>query len=296
MGPVVATAMIHFDRQSFQSKKGTPRSRRPPRGHAVASGFMGRQTSSNHPYLLTILRPSGAATNPRAPGFDLSTSAPDGVCCRIATRDGRRPAVATSHPEPPSDSMNGQAHPPAPTLPDRLADSPFLKACRREPAGVTPIWLMRQAGRYMAEYREVRGPRPVPGTLQAARTGHRGHGHGRRTPRRRRRHPLRRHPPDPRTARLPSRIREGGRPDHPQPHPVGGRRRPHPPPRRHLPTRLRLPGRPRDPGRPPLRSPPHRLRRSTLHPGVLRHRRSDLLGITSGPRHSCMAILGPGIR
>lgn len=35
-------------------------------------------------------------------------------------------------------------------------DSPFMKACRREPCDVTPIWLMRQAGRYMAEYREVR--------------------------------------------------------------------------------------------------------------------------------------------
>src|SRR5262249_21155902 len=27
--------------------------------------------------------------------------------------------------------------------------SPFLKACRREPTPYTPIWLMRQAGRYM---------------------------------------------------------------------------------------------------------------------------------------------------
>ncbi len=35
-------------------------------------------------------------------------------------------------------------------------DSPFMKACRREPTSVTPVWLMRQAGRYMAEYREVR--------------------------------------------------------------------------------------------------------------------------------------------
>jgi len=39
---------------------------------------------------------------------------------------------------------------------DGLWNSHFLRACRGEPSTRVPVWLMRQAGRYMRHYRELR--------------------------------------------------------------------------------------------------------------------------------------------
>lgn len=39
---------------------------------------------------------------------------------------------------------------------DALQNSRFMKAVRREPTDTTPIWIMRQAGRYLPEYMAVR--------------------------------------------------------------------------------------------------------------------------------------------
>lgn len=45
----------------------------------------------------------------------------------------------------------------------------FLRACRREDVDATPIWLMRQAGRYLPEYREIRKEHTVLEIAKAPR-------------------------------------------------------------------------------------------------------------------------------
>jgi uroporphyrinogen decarboxylase len=73
-------------------------------------------------------------------------------------------AVPVASPAPNVTASSSRATPPqaskfiaaALDTKDAAYNSVFLKTCRCEPVPHTPIWLMRQAGRYMPEYRAVR--------------------------------------------------------------------------------------------------------------------------------------------
>jgi len=85
---------------------------------------------------------SGARNQDSVPGAlpkEASESRAAGTESRVASPESRTPYPA---PRP------------------AWEDSRFLKACRFEAVDATPIWLMRQAGRYMKDYRDLRARVP----------------------------------------------------------------------------------------------------------------------------------------
>ena len=82
---------------------------------------------------------------------------------RVRARDGWPPGQLLQRPNgraPLGDGWSEGVAKVAPvdrTRPEITRESIMMKACRREKNKTVPIWLMRQAGRYMAEYQMMRG-------------------------------------------------------------------------------------------------------------------------------------------
>ncbi len=76
-----------------------------------------------------------------------------------------------------------------------LQNDTFLRALRREPTPYTPVWLMRQAGRYLPEYNATRAKAgSFMGLATNPGAGHRGDAAAARALSARRRHPVLGHP------------------------------------------------------------------------------------------------------
>jgi uroporphyrinogen decarboxylase len=125
-------------------------------GQALRQGFKRAVVGSIGPVCSQELRNQGIQADFEPIHPKLGHLVKEAAARSAGLLEGKRPrsvasartsTVRVATPEPAAVAPSGD---------NPLREHPLMKACRREAAPYTPIWLMRQAGRYMPEYRHVR--------------------------------------------------------------------------------------------------------------------------------------------